>query len=44
MVPKLELESLPAKSLPQKLVAHADAKDGLLAQQLLHLLHCIWHG
>lgn len=32
MVAKLELEGLAAKGLPQQLMAHADAKDGLLAQ------------
>lgn len=32
VMPKLELEGLPAKSLPKQLMSHADAKDGLLAQ------------
>ena len=43
VVAELELEGFAAKGLPQQLVAHADTKDGLLAQQLLHLLNCVWH-
>lgn len=39
VVPKLELEGLAAKGLAQDLVAHADAKHGLLAQNLLCVLH-----
>ncbi len=43
VVTKLELERLATKGLSQQLVAHADAKHGLLPQQLLHSLYCIWH-
>ena len=43
MVPKLELEGGAPKGLPQQLVSHADAKHGLLAQQLLHIVHSIGH-
>jgi hypothetical protein len=41
VVPKLELEGLPAKGLPQYLVAHADAKHRLLAQDGLGVLNRI---
>ena len=43
MVPKFELEGGPPKGLPQQLVPHADAKHGLLAQQLLHVVHSVGH-
>ncbi len=43
MVTKLELEGLATEGLTQQLVTHAYAKHGLLAQQLLHSLYCIWH-
>ncbi len=43
MVPKLELEGGASKGLPQKLVAHADAKHRLLPNDLPHILHRIWH-
>lgn len=44
VVPELELERLPAKGLAQHLVAHADAKHGLLAQDGLGVLHGIGGG
>ena len=43
MVAKLELEGFAAKGLAQKLVSHANAKNGLLSKQLLHALHSVWH-
>ena len=41
VVPKLELEGAAAKGLAQHLVPHADAKHGLLAQNLLGVLHSV---
>ncbi len=43
MVPKLELERLGAKGLPQHLVPHADPEHRLLSQDLLGILHGIGH-
>ena len=43
MVPELELEGGAAQRLPQDLVPHADAEQGLLAQQRLHVLHDLGH-
>lgn len=44
VVTKLELEGLPAKRLTQHLVAHANAKDGLLAQDDLGVFHSVRSG
>jgi hypothetical protein len=54
VVPKLEFEGLPSKGLTQDLVAHADAKHWLLAQDGLGILNsiggsrrvtlCVWGG
>ncbi len=41
VVAEFELEGAASDSLAQDLVAHADAKDGLLAQQALGCIHCI---
>ena len=41
VVAELELEGLAAKGLPQHLVAHADPKHRLLAQNLLGVVHSV---
>lgn len=41
MMTKLELECLATKGLTQDLVAHADAKHWLLAQNGLGVVNCI---
>ena len=42
MVAKFELERAAPAGLAQDLVAHADAKDGLLPQEALRGVHSIW--
>ncbi len=43
VVPKLEFESVSTKGLAHKLVSHADAEGGHLANYLLANFHCIRH-
>ena len=44
VVAKFELEGAASAGLAQDLVAHTDAKDGLLAKQGLGGVHCIGHS